>query len=401
MTRFLNRFKYLKPLDVVHIFLFLFALPFGAIFRLFHKDLWLICDDGNDARDNGYWLFKYIRENYSEIDCVYALKKDSPDNERVKLLGKVIPYGTFFHWIYYLAASKNISSQKAGKPNAAVCYFLEISGLLKNKRVFLQHGITKDNIKAFYYDVCKFSLFVTAVSRESEYIENVYGYKDKNIVKMLGFCRFDNLHNYKSLYKPKQILLMPTWRDWIVRPVSSSSKYDDISDFTKTEYFTTYQRLLSNQYLHSLLEKYALTLVFYPHKNMQQFLQYFNIDCPYIELADWHKYDVQQLLMESAFLITDYSSVAFDFAYMEKPVLYYQFDVEKIRERHYQEGYFSYQNDGFGEVCMTERELVSEISVYCSTELSLKDKYKKRIKNFFTLHDDKNCERNFEAIKEL
>lgn len=401
MTKFLNRVKYVKPRDIAHIILFFLAVPFSIILHILHRDLWLICDDGNDARDNGYWLFKYIRENQPTIDCVYALKKNSPDQDKVRNIGKVISYGTLKHWIYYLAASKNISSQKAGKPNAAVCYFLEISGLLRNKRVFLQHGITKDDIKAFYYQVCKFSLFITAAKREQEYIENQYGYSGKNIVKLCGFCRFDNLHNYKSVYKPNQILLMPTWRDWIVRPVSSSSKYDDVSDFTKTEYFTAYQGLLSNQEIHSLLEKYNLTLVFYPHKNMQQFLHHFNLNSPHIKLADWHEYDVQQLLMESALLITDYSSVAFDFAYMKKPILYYQFDIEKVRERHYQEGYFSYEKDGFGEVCIKEDELLEKLSMYCSKNLTLSNLYRQRIDNFYTLYDNKNSERNFEVIKEL
>lgn len=401
MTKFINRFQYVKGKDILHIFLFVIALPFSLIFRIFHRNLWLICDDGNDARDNGYWLFKYVREHHPEIDCVYALKKDSPDNNRVKELGMVIPYGTFKHWIYYLSASKNISSQKSGKPNAAVCYFLEISGILNNKRVFLQHGITKDNIKAFYYEVCKFSLFVTAVPRETEYIENVYGYKNKGIVKQLGFCRFDNLQNFRSVYKTNQILLMPTWREWIVRPVASSYDYDDVSNFSHTEYFKTYQSLLLNHQLSDMLKAYNITLIFYPHKGMQPYLSYFHNDNPNIIFADWHRFEVQQLLMESALLITDYSSVAFDFAYMNKPLLYYQFDVEKVRERHYQEGYFSYERDGFGEVCKTENELIERLTLYCRSQFALSESYKNRIENFFTLQDDKNCERNFQAILEL
>ena len=102
--------------------------------------------------------FKYIKYKYPEINCAYAFKKKSQDFQTVQQLGKIIPYGTFTHWIYYLSADKLISSQKSGNPNAAVCYLLTVSGLLKNKRIFLQHGITKDNIQSFYYDICKFSL---------------------------------------------------------------------------------------------------------------------------------------------------------------------------------------------------------------------------------------------------
>ena len=401
MTKYLNRLKYVKLNDLIHVFLFLFAIPCSLIFKMFHRNLWIVSDDGNDARDNGFWFFKYTRENHPEVDCVYTLKKSSPDNDRVRQLGKVIPYGTFLHWIYYLSASKIISSQKSGNPNAAVCYFLFVSGLIKNKRIFLQHGITKDDIKSFYYSVCKCSLFVTATARETEYIENNYGYKNKNIVKMLGFCRFDNLLNFKEVYKPKQILLMPTWRDWIVKHVSSSYKYDDISDFTKTEYFEVYHSLLENKQLRDKLVQNDMTLVFYPHKHMQKFVSYFESDLKNIKIADWHEYEVQPLLMESALLITDYSSVAFDFAYMQKPVLYYQFDLEKLRTGHYQQGYFSYENDGFGGVCMTEQEIVDSICKAIDSNFELEEKYKIRGTEFFTLRDKENSERNFNAVKDL
>lgn len=48
-----------------------------------------------------------------------------------------------------------------------------------------------------------------------------------------------------------------------------------------------------------------------------------------IEIAKFKDYDVQQLLIELRILITDFSSVFFDFAYMKKPVIYYQFDRDK------------------------------------------------------------------------
>ena len=105
--------------------------------------------------------------------------------------------------------------------------------------------------------------------------------------------------------------------------------------------------------------------------------------------------------MESSFLITDYSSIYFDFAYMEKPLVYYQFDYKEYREKQYQEGYFSYENDGFGEICYDELTLINTIKAYCSNEFKLKSKYQNRINSFFTFHDNNNCERNFNAIKEL
>ena len=63
------------------------------------------------------------------------------------------------------------------------------------------------------------------------------------------------------------------------------------------------------------------------------------------------------MLKESSMLITDYSSVFFDVAYMHKPIIYYQFDRDAFRQGHYQEGYFSY-DDGFGPVAFDTESLL-------------------------------------------
>ena len=395
MSNYLNRLKYIKIEDLFHIFLFILALPCSCIFKIFHQHLWLFCEDKFEARDNAYWLFKYTCEKHPEIDAVYAINPKCPDAIKVQKLGKTISYGTFIHWVYYLASSKQISSHKGGKPNAAVCYFLEISGILKNKRVFLQHGIIKDDLKWLYYDVCKFSLFVTTAKREYEFVESTFGYNNKQIVKLLGLCRFDNLMNYKNVLKSKQILVMPTWRDWVAKTI------DNDSDFMETTFFKSWYSFLNNKDLQEFLVKNDYQLIFYPHRQMQKYISLFKTDCKSIIIPDFKTVGVQELLMESAFLVTDYSSIYFDFAYMEKPLVYYQFDYKEYREKQYQEGYFSYEIDGFGEICYDEQSLIDKIKAYCSNNFKLKEEYKKRVDSFFTLHDNKNCERNFNAIKEL
>ena len=395
LEKFNNRIKYVKIHDIFHILLFIIALPCSCIFKLFRKHIWLFCEDKYEARDNAYWLFKYTRENHPEIDAVYAINPKCPDAEKVRKLGKVIKYGSLTHWIYYLASNKQISSHKGGKPNSAVCYLLEISGILKNKRVFLQHGITISDLKWLYYEVCKFSLFVTAVKAEYEFVEKTFGYENKQVVKLLGFCRYDNLMNHIKYLKPKQILIMPTWRSWIAKSI------DDNSEFQKTEYFKSWYSLLNNQDLQEYLINNGYQLVFYPHRQMQKYISLFKLDCSSITVPDFKTVGVQELLMESAFLITDYSSINIDFAYMNKPLVYYQFDYKEYREKQYQEGYFSYENDGFGEICYDEKALIAKIKEYCSSQFALKEEYKKRINSFFTFHDNNNCERNFNAIKEL
>jgi len=115
-------------------------------------------------------------------------------------------------------------------------------------------------------------------------------------------------------------------------------------------------------------------------------------------IADFDHFDVQTLLKESAILISDYSSVAFDFAYMRKPVIYYQFDEELFFEKHYHRGYFDYTTIGFGDVCKKEADVIESISRICSQGMHIEERYSERVNRFFPLYDTSNCERIYQLI---
>jgi CDP-glycerol glycerophosphotransferase (TagB/SpsB family) len=105
--------------------------------------------------------------------------------------------------------------------------------------------------------------------------------------------------------------------------------------------------------------------------------------------------------MESAVMITDYSSVAMDFAYMRRPIIFYQFDKERFREAQYAEGYFSYSESGFGDVTETAAETVNSLKKIFENNLKLPEATLNAFEEFYPLYDDKNNERIFEAINAL
>ncbi len=395
---FFQKLQRVKPSDVLHIFLFMLALLPAGVCRLFRRNLWLVCDNRNEARDNGYRFFKYLREEHPEQDVVYAISKRSPDYSKVRGLGKTVSYGSLRHWVLYLAARINISSQKGGKPNAAVCYFLEVKGILKNTRVFLQHGIIKDDMDWLHYENTKMRMFVTSTEREYRFLCEKFGYPEGYIVKT-GLCRFDDLQSFTV--RPRQILLMPTWRSWIATPTSASKEIEDVSDFRKTGYFKAWNSFLKSPELDRMLRDNDLTLIFYPHRDMQKYLSCFEKGSDRIELACWPESDVQTLLKESAYLVTDFSSIAMDFAYMKKRLMYYQFDYEDFRRGQYAEGYFDYERDGFGRVCYTLDEALDEIKTAIAQGFAEPEEYLARRNDFFDLCDDKNCERTYLAVREL
>lgn len=399
MKRFFQKLEFVKLRDILSIFVMISAIPGAMILRKRRKHIWLICEDRKEARDNGYWLYRYICKHHPETDVVYAIDPKSVDAKKVNQLGKqVISFGGYTHWKYYMAAEKNISSQKDGKPNAAVCYLLEVYGLWKNKRIFLQHGVIINKLDFLLYENTKMSMFVCSAKAEYEFVRDTFGYP-KGTVRYLGLTRFDGLHNIHT--DPKQILVMPTWREWIATPSSKSKSLDCMQSFETTQYYKCWMAFLQDKGIHDILAKHDLKIVFFPHRNMQRFLAHFQTSSARIIIADWRRYDVQQLLRESAYLITDYSSIFMDFAYMRKPMLYYQFDYDKFRRGQYQEGYFSYKKDGFGPVCDTLAQVRETLDAAATAGLKNDSKYEERETAFFELYDENNCSRNFEAIKEI
>lgn len=384
--------------DLFHFIKFLIALPIAFFYKYIRKKMWLLCDTKSEARDNAYWLFRYLRMEHPEQDAVFAIDKNSPDYERVKKYGEIVQYGSLKHWIYYLAADINISSQKMGKPNAAICYVLEVYGILKNKRVFLQHGIITAKLSFLFYEHTKMRMFVCSTKNEWEYVEQHYGYP-AGYVRKLGLCRFDSLHEFQV--NKKRILFMPTWRMYIRNEISALNHEDKIKKFKRTRYFECWNQLLHNEALRQVLNEKNIELIFYPHREMQPFIDAFEIEDAAIKIAGWPDYDVQELLKSSALLVTDFSSVSMDFAYMKKPLIYYQFDTEEFYGSHHERGYFDFKSEGFGPVCETADEVIHKIREYSEAEFENKEYYLRRHSEYFDLWDDQNCKRTYEAIKEI
>src|SRR5699024_12180579 len=82
-----------------------------------------------------------------------------------------------------------------------------------------------------------------------------------------------------------------------------------------------------NPMLQKLLEKYDVNINFYPHYRMQPFINEFKkLKTNRVKVIELGERNVQDLLIENQLMITDYSSVSFDFNYMSKPFIFYHFD---------------------------------------------------------------------------
>ena len=383
--------------DVVSIIKFLTLFPIAILGKLLLRDIWLISERPHEARDNSFYLFDYINREKDKKNVYYIIEKDCMDYNKVKKIGSIIHYKSLKHYLFYLMANIHISAHiDGGMPNRRVCDFLERKKILKNKKVFLQHGITKDLIEFAFYKNTRVDLFICAAKPEYEFVRDKFGYPPNN-VKLLGFTRFDNLN---SITTKRQILVMPTWRCWLAKYNFESIELAR-DNFLQSEYYKKYLALLNDKRLHKILEEKNIELIFYPHSDMQYYVDLFEVNCDKVIIGNANEYDVQELLKESALLITDYSSVAFDFAYMNKPIFYYQFDYEVFRQKQHKSGYYDYSKHSFGSIHKNIDTLICDLEIKVKEGFILDQEYQERVNNFFTLKDKKNCERNYIEIKTI
>lgn len=356
-----------------------------------YRKIWLVGERGNDARDNGYWFYHYLRTEHPEINSYYVISDDSVDREKIEALGGAVSQRSLRHYLLYYCADVLAGTHiQPCAPDLMVHYHLAGKGIrARGKQVFLRHGVIKDEMKWQHRDRFYADLFCCGAKPEYEFIRDTFGFPD-DVTRYLGLCRFDNL--IRAGRREKMILVMPTWR---------GSYYPSGDAFLGTAFFERFQSFLSSSRLGEMLEKNDYQLIFYPHVEMQKYNKHFHVSSDRILIADKSTHDVQQLLMSCSMLVTDYSSVFFDVAFLEKPVLYYQFDEEEFRKYHYQQGYFDYRRDGFGPVCKEEKEVLDEIEECLERKMQIQDFYRERIAGFFPMRDDKNCQRTFEAVQTL
>ena len=383
----LSKLKKLKPEHILEILVIIISFIPGMILRLIKKDIWIISENGDDAKDNAYTFFKYVIENKRNKDIYYVVKKESIYYEKLKKYRKNILFqNSLKHNIYTIAATKYISSQiGSGLPFPQIVFNLQGTFLYRFKMIFLQHGITQNKVKCLMSDESKIDLFCCAGNEEYNFVINELGYKEEQ-VKKTGFCRFDWLKDESQ--NNNKILMMFTWRQQFE---------NNEEEFLKSNYYKTIQELLKNEKLINFLENNDLEISVCLHDNMMKYKDKFIPATTRIKIVDKTEKSIQELLRECKYLITDYSSIAFDFAYMQKPLQYFQFDYEEFREKHLKEGYWNYE-DGFGKVTHNVEECVDELINSSQNNFKMEQKYLDKTKDFYIFRDDKNCERTYDEI---
>lgn len=349
-----------------------------------YENSWLIAELPNEARDNGYWLYQFITETHPEINVYYAIKRSSPDYDKLSYKEKVIEYDSFKHYVAHIMCSKSISTHIYGaSPGRYFCKpFLRF--MRKKEEIFLQHGILANVINLRGYNG------ITIYTTDSE--KDLFLKSGHNIpenLKQTGLARFDNLVDTSK--DSNILLIMPTFRSYLHNLSHTVSD----SDFISSTFYKHWNSLLNNPRFLSIAFKNNLKIIFYPHRQMQVFNHLWKLNDA-ITIGDAQNYDVQELLKSAKIMITDYSSTYYDFMYMRKPAIAYQFDKDEVLGAHYKKS----GNYPLAINLTSEEDVINTAYTIISNNYQLSRQTAKDIEKFYPYKDSRNRQRIFEIISE-
>lgn len=241
-----------------------------------------------------------------------------------------------------------------------------------------------DYKKEFYLQSRKWDYLIAANEYSEQIFESAFMYpKDK--ILTYGYPRNDILKNFTDADKVKMktklgipvdkkvILYAPTWRD---------------DEFHKAGQYKFNLTLDLNLLKEKLGEEYVIIL------RMHYFISD-NIDLTGFEgfAYDYSKYnDINDLYISSDILITDYSSVFFDFANLRLPILFFTYDIDKYKDvlRGF---YIDVEKDLPGPLLYTSEEVLHSIQNINRVQDAYKEKYAVFHERFCSLEDGRASER--------
>ena len=336
---------------------------------------------------------KYIYEEIlnqgldNEFKCVWSLTNTNteiPGNaikvkrSFPKFLYYTLRSGTWIYdtrHLYYLKKNKKTKYIQTwhGTPLKKLALDMDFLNTDGNDDINEYHENFRKNSAFWDYLISqnKFSseIFKRAFDFKGEMLEIGYPRCDILINKN-NSDEIDGIKSRLNIPKDKKIILYaPTWRENKFYN-KSAFKFDTEMDFDE----------MHNQ----LSDDYILIVKFH-------YLVKENID------ADW---DIQELYLISDIMITDYSSVMFDYAILKRPMIFFTFDLDDYKNN-LRDFYFDMVEEVPGPIFKTNDEMISYIKNFNRSDYDKEycEKYK-RFNEKFNQFDDGNASKKvIELIK--
>lgn len=366
-------------------------------------DAWVFMDRDTDANDNAEHLYRHVAKNHPEVNSWFVLQRSSRDWDRLEREGfRLVAYGSFdWHLLLFHAAHLASShiDQYVVNPLREDRY-----GKRRFRYTFLQHGVTNYDISR-WVNTKPIELFVTVTPQEQETIagDGTYAFSDREVVRT-GFPRHDELLRKRAKTPESDLLVvMPTWRKKLAGgQTPGSNDRAKNPEFLKSEFAQNYVRLLRSPGLKRLTAETGTRLAFMPHPNIRPYLNDFDLPS-HVETLDFSQDNVQDVLARTAAFVTDYSSLAFDAAFLDIPLVYFQFDAASFFDGTHvgRRGTFDYERDGFGEVAEDVPAVERALERLAENGFTGDPIYSARAAAAFTTRDESNAERVYQAMRAM
>ncbi len=362
---------------------------------------WVFMDRDIDADDNAEHLYRWVQKHHPEINAWFLLGRNSPDWNRLSSEGFRLVEPGIRRKFLLLNSDCILSSH----PDYVFGGFdRDLYGSSMNWRfVFLQHGVLMNDL-SHWLSGQPFDLFVTSSPEEHASImgdDTPYSYTEREMCRS-GLARHDSLLATVSSTPADDVnivLVMPTWRGALS---DDRLGEDSLKAVAASEYVQRWGALLRDERLREQIERHGLRLVFMPHPNAVPFLPAFELP-KHVEVLTKADIGIQQLFARSAIMVTDYSSVAFEMAYLRRPVIYYHYDFVDFYggDHNWRQGYYDYAKDGFGPIAYELEQVMEQLLIFMQNRKSFSDAYLPRMIKSLPERDGKACKRLFERIMEL
>ena len=339
-------------------------------------------------------IYEYMLndEKYKDFNFIWAFNEP----ERYEMLEKnrntkIIKYGSkeyqkklakAKYWIFNYRVADHIYPKKNqvyvqcwhGTPLKKLGYDLKNSNNAMNS--------DSEIYEKYKIDAKKFKYLLSPSKFASEKFASAWNLTNTNMDNKIleeGYPRNDFLYKYKkedinkvkkklNLPKNKKIILYaPTWRD--------NQHQSGLGYTYKTEVdFDLLKQQLQDEYIILFRAHYLVA-------NSFEFEKYKNFIYNVSEVDD-----INELYIISDILITDYSSVFFDYANLKRPIIFYMYDFEKYKDN--LRGFYIDINELPGKITKTEEELLRAIK---ETENIKEDEKYKRFNKKYNYLDDGNA----------
>lgn len=347
------------------------------IFKLFYilfsllpvnrKKISFASDSRTELNGNLYFVYEELYHRNLELNIKFIFN-DRIDNKKTVFnliktayhfaTSKIILLDDFYPIIYPLNIRKNsdliqvwhaagafktFGFSRVGRPGGP-------SPKSRNHRNYTKVAVSSEGVREHYaegFGINVDNVYPTGVPRSDIFFDDEY----KKYVK-------ETLYNkYPFLKEKKVILFAPTFRG---NGQASAYFPFHVLDFEKL--------------YKSLGDEYIFLFKIHPFVNNKLTIPYEYADFFY-DFSEFR--EINDLLLVTDILITDYSSVCFEYALLEKPMLFFAFDVEEyVRTRDFYYDYFSFIP---GPLVKTTEEMVETIKSQ-SFEL---DKIKPFVRYYF------------------